>query len=60
MSGIPGSINDNALEEAVLKLFSKFNVPVYPSNVEDCLRLKLTNNASQKVIVKLSKRKNVI
>ena len=59
ISGIPGSINDNALEVTVLNLFSKIHAPVDPSNVEDCHRFKLTNNVDQKVIVKLSKRKDV-
>ena len=59
ISGIPGRIADNALEEAVLNLFSKCKASVVPSNVEDCHRLKSTNNAPQKVIVKLSKRKDV-
>ena len=39
-------------------LFSKCNAPVTPSNVEDC-HLKLANNTPQKVIMKLSKRKDV-
>ena len=59
ISGIPGSIADNALEETVLDLFSKCNAPVDPSNLEDCHRLKLTNNAPQKVFMKLSKGKDV-
>ena len=59
MSGIPGSLNENALEETVLNLISIINVPVDLSNVEDCHRLKSTNNAPYKVIVKLSKRKDV-
>ena len=57
--GIPGSIADNALEETVLDLFSKCNAPFDPSNVEDCHRLKPTNNAPQKVIMKLAKWKDV-
>ena len=59
ISGILGSIDDNALEETVLNLFSKVMAPADTSNVEDCYRLKLTNNATQKVIMKLSKRKDV-
>ena len=54
-----GSIADNALEETVLNLFAKWKAPVNPSNVEDCHRLKSTNNTLQKVIAKLSKRKDV-
>ena len=59
ISGIRGSIADNALKETVLDLFSKCNAPVDPSNVEDCHRLKSTNNATQKVIMKLAKRKDL-
>ena len=59
ISGISGSIADNALEETVLDFFSKCKAPVDPSNVEDGHRLKSTNNAPQKVIMKLSKRKDV-
>ena len=59
ISAIPDSIEDNILEETVLNVFSKFNAPVNSSNVEDCHCLKLTNNASQKVIVKLPERKGV-
>ena len=55
ISGIPGSIADNALQETVLNLFGKCKATVDLSNVEDCHRLKLTNNAPQKVIGKLSK-----
>ena len=59
ISGILGNIDDNALEETVLGLLSKYYTLVDPSNVEDCHRLKSTNNAPQKVIIKLSKRKDV-
>ena len=59
ISDIRGSIADNALKETVLDLFSKCNAPVNPSNVEDCHRLKSTNNATQKVIMKLAKRKDL-
>ena len=55
ISGIPGSIAGNALKETILNLFSKCKAPVDPSNVEECHRLKSTNNAPQKVIVKLPK-----
>ena len=59
ISGIPTSIEDSALEDTVLKLFRKVNVLIDPSNVEDCHRLKSSNSAPQKVIIKLSKRKDV-
>ena len=42
ISGLPGNIANNALEETVLDLFSKCIDPVDLSNVEDCHRLKLT------------------
>ena len=57
--GIPGSIAENSLEETVLNLFSKCKASVDLSNVGDCYRLKSTNKAPQKVIVKLLKRKGV-
>ena len=59
ISGILGNIDDNALEETVLGLLSKYHALVDPSNVEDCHRLKSTNNAPQKVIIKLSKQKDM-
>ena len=46
--GIPGSI-----------VKKKCNAPVDPSHVEDCHHLRSTNNTHQKVIMKLSKRKDV-
>ena len=57
ISDIPSSIEDSALEDFVLKLFSKVNVPIGRSNAEDCYRLKSNNNAPQKLIIKLSKQK---
>ena len=59
ISGILGNIDDNALEETVLGLLSKYYTLVDPSNVEDCHQLKSTNNAPQKVIIKLSKQKDM-
>ena len=59
ISGILGNIDDNALEETALGLLSKYYTLVDPSNVEDCHRLKSTNNAPQKVIIKLSKQKDM-
>ena len=59
ISGIPNSIEDSVFENTVLKLFRKVNVLIYQSNVEDCHRLKSSNNVPQKVIIKLSKSKDV-
>ena len=59
ISGVPGSIADNAPEETLLNLFSQCKAPVDPSNVEDSHLLKSSNNAPQKGIVKLWKRKDV-
>ena len=59
ISGTPKSIEDSAIEDTVLKLFRKVNVLIDPSNVEDFHRLKSNNNGPQKVIIKLSKRKEV-
>ena len=50
---------DSVLEDTVVKLFRKVNVLIDTSNIEDCHRLKSNNNAPQKVIIKLSKRKDV-
>ena len=47
------------LEDTVLKLFGKVNVHIDPWNIEDCNRLKSRNNAPQKVIIKLSNRKDI-
>ena len=51
-------ISTEMLWKKLLNLFSKVNAPLDPSNVEYCHRLKLTNNAPQKVIVKLLKLKD--
>ena len=59
ISGISSSIEDSTLEDTVLKLFSKLNVLIASSKVEDFHRLKSNNNISQKVIIKLPKRKDV-
>ena len=59
ISGIPGSINDNALEETVFNLFSNFHAPFDPSNVEDCLQIKSTKMLLRKVILKLLQSKDV-
>ena len=50
---------DSAPEGTVLKLFHKVNVFIDPSNIENCYHLRSDNNAPQKVIIKLSKRKHV-
>ena len=44
-SDVPGSFNDNRLEETLLKLFSKAGAPVEASNVQYFYQLKTTNNA---------------
>ena len=59
VSGISKIIEDTALEDTVLKLFTKVIVLIDPSNVKDCHCLKFNNNAPQKVIIKLSKQKGV-
>ena len=59
ISGISKSIDGNALEEVVLNLFSKVNTPVDPSHIEDWHCLISTNNAPQKVVVKLSKENHL-
>ena len=59
ISGILSNIEDSTLEDTVLKLFRKFNVLIDTSNVEDYHRLKSNNNAPEKVIFQLPKRKDV-
>ena len=58
ISGIPSDIEAGKLEETLLKVFGKLDVDDDPKNVEDCLWLK-TRNSSKKVIIRLSKRKDV-
>ena len=50
ISGLPGNIANNALEETVLDLFSKCIDPADLSNVEDCHRLKLTMMRLRKLL----------
>ena len=57
-SRIPSDTEANKFIETVLKVFEKRDVHVDPKNVEDCHWLK-TRNSSRKVIIKLSKRKDV-
>ena len=58
--GIPSSTEDSSLEDTVRRQLRKVKLLIIDlSNVEDCHRLKSNNNASQKVIIKLSKRKEV-
>ena len=57
-SGIPSDTEANKFIETVLRVFEKLDCHVDPKNVEDCHWLK-TRNSSRKVIIKLSKRKDV-
>ena len=52
-------LDENALEETVLRIFAKFISPIDLSKVEDCHNPISTNKAPQKVIVTLSKRKGI-
>ena len=56
ISDIPGIIDGSTLEELFWTYFEKLTLHSY---VEDYHCHKLTNNARQKVIVKLSKRKGI-
>ena len=40
VSGIPESIQDDDLEDCVLKIFNECDTPVDPGNIEACHRLK--------------------
>ena len=56
ISGFPESLKNKDLEETVLKFFEKLNVVADPLNVEDCYWV--VSRASEKVIIKLSRRKD--
>ena len=58
ISGIPESIEDDDLEDCVLKIFNECDTPVDPTNIEACYRLK-SKVRPKKVIIKLYKRKDV-
>ena len=61
ISGIPQSIEQIDLEKTVLNVFDKIDAPVGPQNIEAYHRLKSDDNGrSNKVIVKFSKRKDVV
>ena len=59
ISEIPGSIPNNNLEEAVLKVFNETGVTVNSRDVESCPRLHQKANP-KKVISKLSKREDMM
>ena len=61
ISGISQSIKQIDLDWAVLNVFDKIDAPVDLQNIEACHRLKSNDNGrSNKVIVKFSKRKDMI
>ena len=61
ISGIPQSIKQIDLERPVLNVFDKKDAPVELQNIEACHRLKSDDNGrSNKVIVKFSKRKDMV
>ena len=61
ISGISQSIKQIDLEKTVLNVFDKIDAPVDPPNIEACHRLTSDENArSNKVIVKFSKRKDIV
>ena len=61
ISGIPQSIEQIDLERTLLNVFDKIDAPVDPQNIEACHRLKSDDNGrSNKVIVKFSKRKDMV
>ena len=61
ISGIPQSIKQLDLEKTVLHVFDKIDAPVDPQTIEACHRLKTDDNGrSNKVIVKFSKRKDMV
>ena len=60
LSGLHNTISDENLESTVLKVFSKINVNISPVNVQACHRLSSRGNGPKKVIIKLSRRKEVM
>ena len=61
ISRIPQNIEEIDLEKTVLNVFDKIDAPVDPQNIESCHRLKSDDNGrSNKVIVKFSKRKDMV
>ena len=61
ISGISQSIKQIDLDWAVLNVFDKIDAPVDLQNIEACHRLKSNDNGrSNKVIVKFSKRKDMV
>ena len=50
ISGIPEYIQDDDLEDCVLKLFNEYDTPVDPANIEACQRLK-SKDRPNKVII---------
>ena len=56
--GILASIQNDDLEDCVLKIFNECRAPVGPGNIETFHRLK-PKARQKKVIIKLSKKKNM-
>ena len=46
------------LEETVLNIFEEIGVPIDPVNVEGCHRIKSRSDKPDKIIIKLSRRKD--
>ena len=59
ISGTPESVQDDDLEDCVLKHFNECDTPGDLENIEACYRLEWKAR-SKKVIIKLSKRKDVL
>ena len=59
ISGLPSSVNNDILEGTVLTILEKIGSAVPAENIEAIHRLKSYNNTSNKVIMKLSRRKDV-
>ena len=41
ITGVPGSVSNDDLEETTIKIFDKLDVAIDPSNIEDCHWLKM-------------------
>lgn len=57
VAGIPDFTEDHKLEETVIDVLNKIDVPVQKDNIEACHWIKTKGN-SKKVIVKFSRRKD--
>ena len=56
ITGVPGSVSNDNLEETTINIFDKLDVAIDPSDIGDCHRLK--SNGPNKIIIKFVGRKD--